>query len=265
MGEDAVTVVNALSIERIRDRLPGGIVGSRLLLYDAVPSTNAALREMARGGAPEGTVVLADTQTAGLGRGGKPWFSPPGVNLYASVLLRPAIRPRDAGVFSMIASLAVADGVGEVGLPAAIKWPNDVLISGKKVCGVLAEAYWQGTSLLGVVLGIGINILPEAVPAGELLFPATSVAEEVPGPVNRWHILTMVLEHLIRRRARIGKTDFLTAWEDRLAYKGQTVVVGGQRGLLLGLTTEGSLRLQTNEGEKTFAAGEVSLRPEISL
>ncbi len=232
--------------------------------YETIGSTNDLASERLASGAPDLTLIISDEQTAGRGRQGRSWHTPRNAALAFSAVLRtPPNSPPWA--YAPLGALAVHDALADFGLKPAIKWPNDVLISGKKVCGVLAEAYWQGTSLLGVVLGIGINILPEAVPAGELLFPATSVAEEVPGPVNRWHILTMVLEHLIRRRARIGKTDFLTAWEDRLAYKGQTVVVGGQRGLLLGLTTEGSLRLQTNEGEKTFAAGEVSLRPEISL
>src|SRR5262245_19385724 len=116
MEADTAAAVGELSVERIRQNLAPHLAGARICLYDAVPSTNTVLRELARAGAACGTVVLADSQTAGHGRAGKPWFSPPGVNLYASVLLRPDIQPAAAGVHSFVASLALADAIRGEGL-----------------------------------------------------------------------------------------------------------------------------------------------------
>src|SRR5262249_13502013 len=128
MRVDTTALESPLSVTAIRSRLPAGVVGCRLELYDTVPSTNAALRQLAREGAPAGTVVLAETQTAGRGRAGKPWFSPPGVNLYASVLFRPAIAAGGAAVFSFMASLAVTGAIRELGLAPAIQAPHHLLL-----------------------------------------------------------------------------------------------------------------------------------------
>src|SRR5262245_9334367 len=113
MQADAFVAGDALDVERIRQSFAPQVVGEWICLFDEVPSTNAVLREMARAGAATGTVVLADSQTVGRGRAGQPWFSPPGVNLYASVLLRPDIEPGAAGPYSFVASLALADAIRE--------------------------------------------------------------------------------------------------------------------------------------------------------
>src|SRR5262245_43071020 len=127
-------------------------------LVDTVTSTNATLRELAKAGALEGTVVIADAQTAGHGRMAKPWFSPSGVNIYASVLYRPAIAPCEAGGFSFVASLAVSDAIHAEGLGSTIKWPNDVLVGGKKVAGTLVEFAVQDGLVEYVILGLGVNV-----------------------------------------------------------------------------------------------------------
>lgn len=124
---------DGLSIDRIRQRLSGQTVGHRIELSGEVSSTNTVLRDLARAGAPEGTVVLAEAQSAGRGRLGRHWFSPPGVNLYASILFRPTIPPQAVPVFSFIASLALSDAISAEGAPATIKWPNDILVEGRKV------------------------------------------------------------------------------------------------------------------------------------
>src|SRR5262249_1898572 len=152
MRVDTMALESPLSVTAIRSRLAAGVVGCRLELYDTVPSTNAALRQLAREGAPPGTVVLAETQTAGRGRPGKPGFSPPAGTLHASVLFRPAIAAGGAAVFAFMASLAVTDAVRELGLAPAIKWPNDVLVRGRKVAGTLAEAAVTGERVEHVIL-----------------------------------------------------------------------------------------------------------------
>ncbi len=117
-----------LSITGIRRRLRAPTVGRQIYLYGRVESTNDTLARLARSGAPEGTVVIAEAQTAGRGRLGQPWFSPPKVNLYASVLFRGPLALKDAPVFSLIGGLAVAEAVRDAGATPAIKWPNDVLV-----------------------------------------------------------------------------------------------------------------------------------------
>ncbi|MBI4241387.1 MAG: biotin--[acetyl-CoA-carboxylase] ligase, partial [Candidatus Rokubacteria bacterium] len=131
----------ALDVDRIRQDLIARTVGSQIHLFQEVPSTNLVLQRLARAGAPEGTVVLADAQTAGRGRLGKPWFSPAGVNLYASVLFRPLLRLAEVAVFSFIAPLALSDAMQEEGVEPAIKWPNDILPGKRKVAGILAESW----------------------------------------------------------------------------------------------------------------------------
>ena len=127
----------SLSIEAIRRRLSSETVGRRLCLFVEVPSTNSLLSRMASAGTAEGTVVLAESQTAGVGRLGTRWFSPPRVNLYASFLLRPTITPPEVPAFSFISALAVTDAIRAEGLWGTIKWPNDVLVDRKKVAGRL--------------------------------------------------------------------------------------------------------------------------------
>jgi biotin-(acetyl-CoA carboxylase) ligase len=156
MWRDALFADPRLNVEAIHRQLRTRTVGRRVDLYDEVASTNATLSELA--GAPEGTVVLAESQTAGRGRGDTAWFSPPGMNLYASVLLKPAIAPAAVPVFTFIASLALADAIRALGLQPAVKWPNDVLVKGGKVAGVRAELVSRGDELDHVILGVGVNV-----------------------------------------------------------------------------------------------------------
>jgi BirA family biotin operon repressor/biotin-[acetyl-CoA-carboxylase] ligase len=139
-----VIETRALSIAGIRRRLRAPVVGRQIYLCGNVESTNATLSRLARSGAPEGTVVIAEAQTAGRGRLGQPWFSPPDVNLYASVLFRGPLALKEAPLFSLIGGLALAEAVRETGATPAIKWPNDVLVDGRKVGGVLIECGARG-------------------------------------------------------------------------------------------------------------------------
>jgi BirA family biotin operon repressor/biotin-[acetyl-CoA-carboxylase] ligase len=148
----------ALSIELLRDHLDTETVGRHIYLFGQVVSTNATLRRLAAAGAEEGTVVLAEEQTGGRGRGESAWFSPPGVNVYASVLLRPALAPRQVPTFALIASLALCEAAWREGATAAIKWPNDVLLGGRKVAGSLVEYATRGDRVEHVILGVGANL-----------------------------------------------------------------------------------------------------------
>ncbi|HUF39027.1 MAG TPA: biotin--[acetyl-CoA-carboxylase] ligase [Anaerolineales bacterium] len=243
--------------------------------HPTLPSTTDLAAERLDSGSPDLTLIVADEQTAGRGRRGRRWHTPPGAALAFSLVLRPN-PDTPLWAHAPLGALAVHSALTDAyGLPAEIKWPNDVLVGGKKVCGVLAEAHWQGDRLAGVVLGIGVNVAPEAVPPGELPFPAGSVAGALEAAgrsaaVDRWELLAGILSALLEWRAQTGAAAFLSAWEARLAYLGREVVVGElaggpearihAAGVLAGLAPEGALRLQTETGEITIPAGELSLR-----
>ena len=138
------------------EKLP---LGQPLIELDEVTSTNDVLRGMAEQGAMEGTAVVAQTQTHGRGRQHRPWHSPPGLGLYLSVLLRPPWAASESGALALLAGVAVAQALKQLGLPdVKLKWPNDVLAGGKKICGVLIEPVLKGDHIEFAVVGIGVNV-----------------------------------------------------------------------------------------------------------
>ncbi len=147
-----------MNIDIIRELLKSEIVGKNLIYYETVQSTNSLLFELADNNLEDGSVLIADAQTGGKGRLGRNWFSPKGVNLYISVLLRPEVIPQNSAVFTFVASLALAETLDELNISCSIKWPNDILIGNKKVAGVLTEMKNDGNSLKFIIIGIGLNI-----------------------------------------------------------------------------------------------------------
>jgi BirA family transcriptional regulator, biotin operon repressor / biotin---[acetyl-CoA-carboxylase] ligase len=271
MQGDTMVAEQALSLDLICQNLAPQVVGRRICLYDAVPSTNAVLQELARRGSAEGTVVLAESQTAGRGRGGQPWFSPPGVNLYVSVLCRPDIEPGAAAVFSFMTSLALADAIREQGLAPAIKWPNDVLIERRKVAGTLAEAAVAGDRLEHVILGIGVNlnVEPEAMQTalGDAARHAISLREALGRQVDRngftAAFLTALDEWLITAREQ-GPAALLRAWHELDVVTGRRVEVRGEAGVFdgraRGVGTDGHLEVEDSRGVvHRVVAGEIRL------
>jgi BirA family biotin operon repressor/biotin-[acetyl-CoA-carboxylase] ligase len=154
-----------------------------------------------------------------------------------------------------------------MGISAEIKWPNDVLVSGKKISGVLAEGDWIGDELTAITLGIGVNVRPESVPPeNELSFPATCVEAEYGENINRTRLLRDILGALLTWRGRIQTPAFVETWAERLAFLGRDVVVSGAgalfQGQIIGLTEAGSLTVRAGSGEQQdFQVGEVRLRP----
>lgn len=238
------------------------------------------------------SLVVADEQTAGRGRQGRKWHTPPGAALAFSLVLRPAglyaaapglsalDLPTLLGRLTALGGLAVCHALrADYDLPAALKWPNDVLIERRKVCGVLAEAHWNGAELSAVILGIGVNVTPAALPpAEELIYPAASVQEVLGRPVERLTLLRQILDRLLAWRARLAGPEFWQTWDDWLAFKGEWVwVVEGSaphplnpsprreegEARLLGLDGDGALRLQAADGsEFTLRVGELHIRPQ---
>jgi len=238
--------------------------------FDNLPSTNDRALAWADEGAPDFSLVAADSQSAGRGRLGRHWVTLAGAALAFSLVLRPSQQEADhLALFSPLAGLAVSQALEKsYGLRPLIKWPNDVLLNRKKVAGILAEAAWEGEKVNGVILGIGINVAPLSVPpAHELLFPAISVEEEVGKPLDRIRLLRSVLEELLAWRPSLGSPEFLQAWENRLAFRGEWVdasqsgntVLYGQ---VVGIDQDGNLILLDGGGKEiSITAGDIHLRP----
>lgn len=253
-----------------------------LRYFTSLGSTNDQAALWAEGGAPHLSLVIADEQTAGRGRLGRHWFTPAGAALAFSLVLRPEFlrfnqndnfsaqaNPIPVSRLTALGTVAVCSALQvQLGLSPQIKWPNDVLLAGSKVCGVLAEAHWQGERLQAVILGIGINVAADSLPPEQdLLFPATCVEVASGRTVDRWQLLVAVIEQLMGWLPRLASPDFLSFWESHLAYRGEQVslIPNGSppiEGQLLGLDSQGALLMRIADGQEVaFQAGEIHLRP----
>lgn len=221
-----------------------------------------AAHRLAQVDVPEGTVVLAEEQTAGRGRFQRQWVSPPGVNLYLSIVLRPpaeAVRR-----VNMACSLAMVDTVhGATGLVPTVKWPNDMRLKGKKVCGILMEGRWEGESTGWLIVGIGMNV--NASFAGTPLEEtATSLAQEVGYSLDRVEVLRRLLHALDARYPQaLTGAPLWREWQEHLEGMGARVTVRwGQQvrqGIARGVTPDGDLILQEDDGTlAVLPAGEVT-------
>ncbi len=245
-------------------------VGSSVLCLKETDSTNSVAFKMAEEGAPEGTVVIADTQSAGKGRLGRVWLSPPGVNLYCSVVLRPAIAPVAACQLTFLSVVAVARAVERcTKLKPQIKWPNDILINGKKVAGLLNEMNAETEKVNFVVLGIGVNLnlRLSTLSEGLLRHPATSLLEEGGEEVDRIRFARVLLEELDQLYDNFlveGDGPVRAEWLARSAIKGRSVKVSQQdrefRGVVQGVDSFGALLVLLGDGTlETVLSGDVAL------
>jgi BirA family biotin operon repressor/biotin-[acetyl-CoA-carboxylase] ligase len=238
--------------------------------FAEIDSTNTYVLGQARQGAAEGLVAVAEHQTAGRGRLDRRWESPSGANLLASVLLRPGCAADDLHLCSGSVALAAADACGEVaGVVPVLKWPNDLLLEGSKVAGVLAEADFDGTRLRGVVVGIGLNVAwpGPAEAGGTCLDDAGGSAQ----PVDKGLLLDLLLEGLARRRPLLddqaGRRTLADEVRRRCATIGQRVRVtlpdDEVTGPASGIDDAGYLVVETGSGRRLVSAGDVvHLRPE---
>lgn len=256
--------MSAMDIDLVRAHLGTSRLGRVLVYLPSTGSTMDVARERARAGAADGLVVVAEEQTAGRGRLGRAWVAPPGVNLYLSIVLRP--DPATLKRLGIAAPLAVADAVAEVsGLAVVFKWPNDVLLGARKLCGILIESGFAGDTPTHAVCGIGLNVNldVEAYPA--IAGIATSIARELGRPVSRELTLAALLNAFERRYDCTDAESLRLAWRARLETLGRVVDVTSaghtEHGIAEDVDADGALLLRRADGTiVTLPAGEVTLR-----
>lgn len=242
---------------------------AQLRYFDSIGSTNDEALAWAAGGAPDFSLVYAEQQTRGRGRMGRQWFTPPAAALALSLILRPTGRERQhIGLFAGLAALGLVSALRKYDVIAQIKWPNDVLVNRRKIAGILVETVWMGDEADSVVIGTGVNVAPESLPPVEMLnFPATCVLSEAPRHVERFDLLHTLVAELVTWRLKLASDEFINAWNDALAFRGETVQVWlGEAepitGQIQAIEMDGSLRLGLAGGQvRTVHFGEVHLRP----
>jgi BirA family transcriptional regulator, biotin operon repressor / biotin---[acetyl-CoA-carboxylase] ligase len=243
-------------------------LGSTLLEYDSLPSTNDLAREMAVAGACEGTAILAREQTKGRGRQGRSWSSPAGEGLYFSVVIRPEIKPAQSPVITLAAAVAVAETLSvDFDVAADIKWPNDVQARGRKICGILVEAAIEGQILQYAVIGIGVNVAQREFSA-ELKQSATSLFLETGRAIAPDEFLKPLLDRLDYwyQRAVLHPEEIIARWEELSTYalgcRVRIETAGDAfEGVTEGLARNGALKVRLEDGAvREVLSGEVRLR-----
>jgi len=257
-------VKEELSAVSITSGLETRFVGQRVVYYPKLSSTMAVAREEALAGAAEGTVIIAEEQTAGKGRLERSWVSPRGC-IALSVILYP--DPSDLPSLVMVASLAVVKAIESVtGQKPQIKWPNDIIINGKKVCGILVESGVCDRNRIYAVIGIGINVNIETDSIGEVLLPATSLSYELGREVSRLELVKRLLVEMERLYLLAqGSGVVYQEWRDSLETLGKRVRASSgdtvYEGIAESVDRDGSLMIRRRDGSlRRFAAGDVTLR-----
>jgi BirA family biotin operon repressor/biotin-[acetyl-CoA-carboxylase] ligase len=254
----------SISAEAISNGLESTLIGQRILYYPLTTTTMEIARQEARLGTPEGTVIVAGEQTAGRGRLGRSWLSPRG-NVALSVVLYP--RRSLLSSLIMLASLAVVHCIKIVtGLKAEIKWPNDVLINGRKVCGILIENDVQKDKINYSILGIGVNVNLEIADIPEIQSTAASLSQELRRNVSRLNVIRCLLLEIekLYLALKAGESIY-EEWRDNLVTLGKKVrVTAGEtvsEGIAESVDRDGSLLLrQSDDSLIRIVAGEVTLR-----
>lgn len=247
-------------------------VGRPLWHYDRVASTMPLAHDLAAAGAGDGTAIIAEEQLAGRGRHGREWVAPYGTALLCSIIFRPPLRADDLFALTTAVSLGLCEGVERAtGLPPRVKWPNDLLLHGRKVAGVLCATRLAGAALDHAVVGFGLNVnlRPEQLPPPrDSAVAATSLAIELGRPVDRLLVLAAVLAGIDRAYEALwcgGAAELSAAWRARLAGLGQPIRVetesGAIEGRFAGVERDGALRLETPDGPRRILVGDVILGP----
>ncbi len=267
-GYKLVEAPDILSEEELKSLRKTRWAGVETRYYPVLDSTNIKAGQLAQEGYPHGTLVVADRQEAGRGRRGKGWSSPSGLNVYMTLMLKPKIAIGNASMLTLVAALAVAQAIRrQAQLEAGIKWPNDIVLSGKKVCGILTELSVQIDYIDHLVIGIGINVHNESFPE-EIAQTATSLFLETGRHFSRAKVIEDVLEYFEQYYDVYLKTQDLSGlmeeYNAMLANRGKIVRVLDPKepfeGVAIGIDERGEL-LVNSEGEvRKVISGEVSVR-----
>lgn len=244
-------------------------VAKEVLYFDTIDSTNTKAQELAEKGYPSGTLVVADKQESGKGRRGRSWVSPSGTGIFMTLMIKPDINPNNASMLTLVAALAVAKAITSVtGEEALIKWPNDIVINGKKVCGILTEMNAQFDYINHIVVGIGINVHNESFPE-EISQMASSLMIEAGGKrFHRAQIIAETMSYFEQYYDTFLKTQDLSAlvreYDELLVNRNKSVRVLDPKepfdGKAMGITSKGELIVDTWESRKLVSSGEVSVR-----
>jgi len=246
----------------IEDRILTRLVSRPVRYYPQIESTNDAALKWLSQGAPAGAVVVADEQVQGRGRLGRTWFTPPGAALIVSVVLRP--KAAQIGRITMLGAVAVSELLENLGAAdVGIKWPNDVQLNKRKVCGVLPEVIWRGSELLGVVLGMGLNVRID-FSGTELAEKAISIEPALGRSVDRLDLLAFLLARIDFWSANLTAQSLFDAWKRRLNTLGKTVSFeSGVLGIAESVNADGALLVRDANGVlHTVLAGDVLLGSE---
>lgn len=244
-------------------------VAKEVLYFDTIDSTNTKAQELAEKGYPSGTLVVADKQESGKGRRGRSWVSPSGTGIFMTLMIKPDINPNNASMLTLVAALAVAKAITSVtGEKALIKWPNDIVVNSKKVCGILTEMNAQFDYINHIVVGIGINVHNESFPE-EISQMASSLMIEAGGKrFHRAQIIAETMSYFEQYYDTFLKTQDLSAlvreYDELLVNRNKSVRVLDPKepfdGKAMGITPKGELIVDTWESRKLVSSGEVSVR-----
>jgi BirA family biotin operon repressor/biotin-[acetyl-CoA-carboxylase] ligase len=251
--------VPGFCVEEFRKNLHTQMIGRPCHYHLEVSSTNTLARSLGQQGTAEGTIVVADVQTAGRGQAGRIWISPPERNLYVSIVLRPAVTPAQAPLLSLLVAVALVDTLRHMAVPSGIKWPNDVLIGDRKVAGILTEMETDGARVHFIVVGIGVNINMSNVELARYLGPiaptATSLQIVLGHEISRERLLAALLSHLEQWYERFctdGGAVLQAAWEERSLMSGRRIrartAEGAWEGTVQGIDQRGQLQLRQDDG-----------------
>lgn len=267
-GYKLVSVPDRLSENELKSIRRTEWVGEEIFYYPVVDSTNTRAKQLAEDGYPSGTLVVAEQQDAGKGRRGRNWESPRGAGIFMTLMLKPEINPNNASMLTLVAALAVSAGITKrTGRPAGIKWPNDIVMNGKKVCGILTEMSAQFDYVNHIVIGIGINVHNEIFPE-EISHMATSLYLETKEHINRAALMEEIWEQFEYYYAIFLETEDLSGlvkeYDAHLVNMHQIVKVLDPKepfeGKAMGISPRGELIVDTWESRKLVSSGEVSVR-----
>lgn len=268
-GYRIVGYPDVISAEEVKSLISTRWAGREVAFYSVIDSTNNKAKRLAEEGAVHGTLVIADEQTGGRGRRGRVWKMPPHSSIAMTLIVRPELPPQKASMLTLVMGLAAASACRELlGLPAGIKWPNDVVIGGKKISGILTEMSADMDDIHYVVIGIGINVNIEEFPE-EIRETATSLSQQAGHEINRAEVICLCMKYFEQYYENFMETGDLSGLKDRyheillnLNTEVRVLEPGNEHcGISRGINDRGELLVEKEDGTvEAVYAGEVSVR-----